>query len=313
MMSVLIYGAGAVGLGVASCLLAAGVSVSLVARSSTVAALNRKGLSRTGIFGSVHHDPAEFRAADSLDPFLTERPDCVLICTKSFDTEAAGRDLSRLHAAEPLFVLFQNGWGNRERIIDYLPAERVYNARVITGFARSDPAAVEITVHADDIRIGHFDGLRHERIETLCGAVTEGGVPCSPTDDITGDLWAKMLYNCSLNALGGICEMNYGELADNPHTRELLDRIIDECFAVMERAGFRTHWESAEEYREIFYGSLVPATREHYPSTLQDLRAGKRTEIDALNGAVIRLAEERGVDAPYNRMAFSLIKHKETR
>ena len=120
-----------------------------------------------------------------------------------------------------------------------------------------------------------------------------------------------MLYNCSLNSLGAVLEATYGELAENTHSRELLDVIISECFVVMAKSRFNTHWNSPESYKEVFFGSLVPATKNHYPSTLQDLRAGKKTEIDALNGSVIALAAKCGVASPYNRMVYDMVKYKE--
>jgi 2-dehydropantoate 2-reductase len=314
-MNVLIYGAGAVGLGVASCLLTAGVSVSIVARKETADAISHLGINRSGIFGDAVHPPHDFFAADSLGRLTVSDYDCVLVCTKSFDTQAAGRDLKH-HFGDslnvPAIVLFQNGWGNREEISRWLPEDRIFNARVITGFTRPDPAHVEITVHANDIHIGHFSGKENRCISELCTAISAGGVPCSPTSAIVADLWAKMLYNCSLNSLGAVFEASYGELADDPHSRALLDGIISECFDVMTGAGFRTHWDSAETYQETFYSSLVPATREHYPSTLQDIRAGKRTEIDALNGSVIKLAEAHFISAPFNWMAYNMVKYNET-
>ena len=367
-MKVLVYGAGAVGLGVSSCLIEAGVSVSIVAREKSVAELAAQGLRRTGIFGSRRHAPDSFRVASNLDPFLANSFDYVLICTKSFDTAAAAADLSRLAArpatdlsnlvarprsdvagavrptagaagaareaaagaarpttnatvpvasntteghGPPLYVLFQNGWGNREVFANYVRPEIVCNARVITGFSRTSPAEVKITVHADDIHIGFFGGGREREIEPLCKMISAGGVPCSFTNSIVEDLWAKMLYNCSLNSLGAIFETNYGTLAAKPASRELLDLIIEECFSVMTGAGYKTHWKTAAAYRDFFYGTLIPATGDHYPSTLQDIRAGKKTEVEALNGAVVRLAEENGMKAPYNRMAYSMVKYKE--
>jgi 2-dehydropantoate 2-reductase len=311
-MNVLVYGGGAVGLGISSCLIESGARVSIVAREKTAKVLSSGGFQRTGIFGNRRHDSEAFSAAPRLDPYLESSFDYVIVCTKSFDTKAAAVDLTRLHAAfAPCFVLFQNGWGNREIFCRYLPSDFVYNARVITGFSRPGPAKVDITAHAEDIHIGNFAGGGMEETAPLCTAISSGGVPCSFTPAIVEDLWAKMLYNCSLNSLGALFEASYGELADNPSSRELIDLIIDECFSVMTAAGFKTHWQTAAAYREVFYGSLIPVTRNHYPSTLQDIRAGKKTEIDALNGSIVRLAAEVGVEAPYNRMAYSMVKFKE--
>ena len=311
-MNVLIYGAGAVGLGVASCLLTSGAAVSIITRKETVDAISHLGINRSGIFGDARHHPDSFKATDSLGSLGVSGYDCVLVCTKSFDNQATGRDLKHhFGSAIPPVILFQNGWGNTEEISRWVPADRVFNARVITGFTRPEPASVEITVHANDIHIGHFGGRQDRRIADLCDAITQGGVPCSPTGEIIADLWAKMLYNCSLNPLGAVFEARYGELADDPHSKALLDGIISECFDVMTAAGFRTHWGSAEAYQELFYTSLIPATRDHYPSTLQDIRAGKRTEIDALNGSVIDLASEHSMSVPLNHMAYNMVKYKE--
>lgn len=315
-MKVLIYGGGAVGLGIASCLMAAGVDVSIVGRSSTVTALEEDGLDRGGIFGSMDHPPNQFKSSSSVSAFRESIFDYVLICTKSFDTEVAALDLERhgfCSNAHSKFVLFQNGWGNTEILCKHVPAERVFNARVITGFARSKPNCVSITVHADDIHIGSFVGKVSGQVGPLCRAIRSGGVPCSVSNTIIKDLWAKMLYNCPLNSLGAVFEVSYGDLADNPSSKYLMDLIIDECFSVMASAGFTTHWESAEAYKAVFYGTMIPPTRPHFPSTLQDIRSGKPTEIESLNGAIVRLGKKHGVRAPVNEAVYYMIKFKEGR
>ncbi len=90
-----------------------------------------------------------------------------------------------------------------------------------------------------------------------------------------------------------------------------MDRIVEEVFAVLTAAGYRTHWQEPKQFLDIFYGRLVPDTAEHKSSTLQDITAGKRTEIDALNGAVIHLAQKHGLAVPYNLALYNLIKFLE--
>ena len=92
-----------------------------------------------------------------------------------------------------------------------------------------------------------------------------------------------------------------------------MNLIIDEIFMVMEAAGYRTHWDSARTYQTAFYGTLIPSTAEHFSSTLQDLQAGKRTEIDALNGAVVALGKAYGVAVPANELVCQLIKFLEVK
>ena len=310
-MRVLIYGGGAVGLGIASCLIRSGNRVEIVARAQTVAVLQREGLCRTGIFGRADAEAGVFGCYASLDQAAGGPYDFVLICTKSFDSASAARDLAEREdriGGQARLVLFQNGWGNAEAFCAHFARHRVYNARVITGFRRQRPNEVEITVHADAIHIGSLFSGELPVLDELCRAIRDGGIPCEKTDAIEKDLWAKMLYNCALNPLGAILGVPYGALAGQPTTKALMNRIVEEVFAVMLAAGYRTHWQKAQEFLDLFYERLVPDTAEHKSSMLQDIAAGKRTEIDALNGAVIRLADAHGLNVPYNHAVYNLIK-----
>ncbi|MGE5296708.1 MAG: ketopantoate reductase family protein, partial [Solirubrobacterales bacterium] len=181
-----------------------------------------------------------------------------------------------------------------------------------TGFRRPQPNEVEVTVHADAIHIGSLFSGDLSIVEPLCQAVREGGIPCERTDAIEKDLWAKMLYNCALNPLGAILRVPYGALAEEASTRLLMSQIVSEVFAVMSAAGYRTHWRQPEEFLKVFYGKLVPDTAGHRSSMLQDISAGKRTEIDALNGQVLKLANRYGLDVPYNRAVHNLIRFIES-
>jgi 2-dehydropantoate 2-reductase len=313
-MKVLIYGAGAVGLGVGSCLIRAGAEVVFVARAETVEALRKRGLSRTGIFGRFRARPEEFKAYESLNDIEGKQFDYILVCTKSFDSAGAAEELS-IHGGifgnDTKIVLCQNGWGNAEKFTVHFPKQRVYSARVITGFTRHRANEVEITVHADAIHIGSLFGCDIGCVGPPAKAIAEGGIPCVTVSDIEKDLWAKMLYNCALNPLGAILDVPYGRLAENEWSRELMNRITEECFSVMTAAGFRTHWESAGEFLKVFYERLVPDTAGHKSSTLQDIGAGKRTEIEALTGEVLVLGKKYGIETPLNRTIYAIIKFLE--
>jgi 2-dehydropantoate 2-reductase len=315
-MRVLTYGAGAVGLGLASCLLKSRTEVCLVARADTVRALRQGGLSRRGIFGSFHAGPNLFAAYQSLDEIQNQTFDFILVCTKSFDSAASADDLSRhpgLFNQNTKIVLCQNGWGNAEKFVIGFPKERIYSARVITGFTRRKPNEVEITVHADAVHIGSLFGCDIACMGSLAKAIAEGGIPCVTVPDIEKDLWAKMLYNCALNPLGAILDVPYGALAENPYSKDLMNRIIEEVFAVMFAAGFQTHWRSADGFLKVFYDKLVPDTASHKSSTLQDIAAGKKTEIDALTGEVLALADRYRIEVPYCRSVYAIIKFVEGR
>ncbi len=285
--------------------------VDIIARKNTVLSLRKNGLVRTGIFGRFHAGPSAFGSYLSVDEVHGRICDYILVCTKSFDSLEAAKDLSEhesLFSDKTKLVLFQNGWGNAEVFSSFFDKETIYSARVITGFFRHRPNQVTITVHADSIHIGSLFGADLSAVEDLCESINEGDIPCRTTNEIGKDIWAKMLYNCALNPLGAILDVPYGTLAKYESTRAIMNGIVEEVFDVMTKAGYQTHWRSAKDFLEVFYEKLVPDTAEHKSSTLQDIAAKKRTEIDALNGAVVRLAERFAVAVPYNLVVCNMVK-----
>lgn len=316
MIEVIIWGAGPVGQGTASCLLKNEDHVHIVARQRTADALRQHGLIRSGIFGTFVAPPESFSVSDRLVDIPHQAFDYVLICAKSFDSRNIAKEVANcpwVIKDGTKIVLFQNGWGNADIFSEYFPKEMIYNARVITGFRKVAEHHVEITVHADAIRIGSTFSGPMLSVEPLCKAISTGDIPCQPTTEIAKDLWAKMLYSCSLNPLGAILSVPYGLLGEWKYGRKILDRIIEEVFAVMTASGYRTHWTSAANYLNVFYERLLPSTASHESSMLQDIRAQRRTEIDALNGVVIDLGKGHNLFVPYNENVYNMIKFIEVR
>jgi 2-dehydropantoate 2-reductase len=314
-MNVLVFGGGAVGLGLSSCLMAAGVTPDIVARKNTVDALKSRGLSRTGLIGDAFFE--NVKAYESLDRVPgKEVYDFILVCTKSNDTAKAARILSEspgMIKDSTCIVLCQNGWGNREIFIRYFPERQVYNARVITGFHRHAPNHVDITVHVQPVNLGSIHHNPSPELVPLRDAIRKGGLTSEITDCIDKDLWAKMLFNCSLNPLGAIFDVPYGELKKSEHTRAVMEDIVREIFLVLDASGNRSYWENYKDYFGFLIDTLIPGTAKHESSTLQDIRMKKPTEIDALTGAVVALAEKHNVDVPVNRMLYRMIRFMEGR
>lgn len=313
-MRILNYGTGAVGLGINSCLLKSGQVVDMIARENTAKALNDRGLVRTGIFGNVTAPGSSFKCFTSLREVPSQPYDFILVSTKSFNSEAAAKDISqypKLINKQTKIILCQNGWGNAEIFAELFPKEQIYNARVITGFSRLKPNEVEITVHADAIQIGSLFHKKVDGLKKLAAFITKGGIPTEVTQHIEGDLWAKMLFNCALNPLGAILDVSYGTLGEHNYTKDIMNSIFEEIFNVMNAAGHKTHWASAKEYQDIFYSKFLPSTANHRSSTLQALKSGKRIEIEALTGIVVKLAERFSIPVPVNKTIYYVIKFLE--
>ena len=198
-MKTLIYGGGSVGLGLASCLLKSNVHVDILARENTIAALQKDGLNRIGIFGEFHAEPSQFGSYSSLEQNPGTVYDYILVCTKSFDSLAAAKNLSEhksIIGENTKIVLFQNGWGNAEKFLEFFDKNKIYTARVITGFQRTKPNEVKITVHADSIHIGSLFGEDLTAMTELADVINSGGIPCEVVNDVIKDIWAKMLMPC---------------------------------------------------------------------------------------------------------------------
>jgi len=302
-VKVLVFGAGAVGLGLSSFLLQGGYRVHLVGKEETVLKLRQNGLQRQGIFGSACFSPQDFTVSSNLSETGRETFDFYMVCTKSFDTESSAQQLkegSTLGHQKSPIVLCQNGWGNAEFFARFFPEEQIFNARVITGFIRPEPHIVDVTVHAQPIHFGSLFGGGLSRLEELADGLNQAGIPSAVTDDIGKDLWAKMLYNCPLNALGAILQVPYGHLGENENSRALMERIVAEVFQVMQGMGYSSHWLSAKDYLQDFYGQLLPSTYGHESSMFQDIREGRKTEIEALNGVIVEEGRKLNIDVSCN-------------
>lgn len=311
-MKILIYGAGALGQALGCLLAQAGHKVDLIVRKRFMEVLSLKGVVIDGVLGDFRVKPGIIGLYDVLDD-VEDIYDYVLITTKSYDTKNAVNDLLRIHEKIGTVVSMQNGCGNLEIIEDSFGSKRTLGARIITGFEIKEEGVIHISVTADRIHIGGCQrGTIPQEAEMLAKALTESGHPSLAVKDIYQALHAKLLYNCALNPLGALLQTHYGALAENDQTCIIMNRVIDETFHVIRALEGTLPWTSAQEYREVFYSTLVPATFNHRASMLQDLENGKPTEVDSLVGYVSKKGKETGVDTTTCDLLAGMIKFKES-
>ena len=310
-MNVLVIGSGAVGIGLAASMLSQNAKVSLFARGKTANAIRENGIKRVGLFKHYSFAPEEVNVYDNYSDIPKNTFDYVFITSKT----TANEDISdKLNESRDILkdnfkiIIFQNGFGNDERYLRYFSAKEVFSARVITGFARPERHISEVTVYTEPILIGSLQKEDPNDMQIIADMITASGINCEITTEVDRYLWAKMLYNCALNPLGAILDVAYGKLTESEYAIEIMDKIIDEIFNVIDASEYETLWESPDEYRDIFYSKLVPDTYNHYSSTHQDIKRKIRTEIDSLNGKVIELGDAYNIDVTTNRIIYNLIK-----
>jgi 2-dehydropantoate 2-reductase len=311
-MKILVYGAGAVGSTFGG-FLSRDHEVTLLGRRRHLQAIRRRGLEVTGIWG--RHRFRRFVLETDVRNLIRSRKafDWILVTVKSYDTLQAARALRRLAAPSSVIVLLQNGLGNIEIFHRYFPRRQVLAGRVIFGAVVSAPGRVKITVMAHPTAVGETAQRKvTPRVRRMVRGFAKAGLPSVACADVQALLWAKVIYNCALNPLASLLACHYGLLGESGQTRAVMDRVIEEIYQVARKAGVRLAPPSPAAYRKVFYSTLVPRTYHHHPSMLQDLRYGRRTEIDALNGAIVRLGRRYQVRTPANRYLTYLVKKKES-
>lgn len=308
-MKILVIGAGGVGIGLACSVGSQDAEISIYARGETASAIKENGIKRTGLF--THYEIENVPVYEDYEDIPSDYFDYIFIASKTTANEDIAKNLNDhkdILKDTTKIIIFQNGFGNDEYYLKYFNKSQVFSARVITGFRRPERHISEVTVYTEPILLGSLQGENPECLQEVADLITKSGIECKTTHEVDKYLWAKMLYNCTLNPLGAILNKTYGELTENPYTLEIMNNIIDEIFAVIEKSNYKTLWQTPDEYRDIFYSKLIPDTYNHYSSTHQDIQNNIKTEIDSLNGKVIQLAKTHNIDVSTNKIIYNMIK-----
>ncbi len=299
---VAVVGAGAVGGYFGGMLARAGAPVVMVGRPAFVEAVKKNGL----FLDTVQFQEAvQVEAAADINSIRDAQ--IVLFCVKTTDNAATARAIAPLLAPGALVVSLQNGVDNVEQIraaagIEALPAV-VYVAASVP-----EPGRVKHVGRGDLVV-----GPRSANTERLSSLFERAHVPCRISENILGELWTKLTWNCALNAISALGKAKYGQVAASEDARKVVENVVKELLAVAHAANIQL--PGLEEFSAALAGALKIATQMSgaLSSTAQDLNRGKLTEIDSLNGYIARRAAELGVPAPLNHALYTLVKLAEGR
>jgi len=292
-----VVGAGAVGGYFGGLLARAGAPVTMIGRAPFVEAVTNHGL-----FLDTLHFQERVHIEASADLHAVRGAEIVLFCVKTTDNAATARAIAPLLAPDALVLSMQNGVDNAEQIraaasIEALPSV-VYVAASVP-----EPGRVK-HVGRGDLVIGP-QNAKTECIAALC---SRASIPCRMSENIEGELWTKLVWNCALNAASALGRAKYGQIAGSPDAWKVVETAVYEVLAVARAANI--HPPGLEDPKVALAGALKIATQmaEALSSTAQDMNRGKRTEIDSLNGYVARRGAELGVPTPVNQALYALTK-----
>jgi len=290
-----VMGTGAVGGYFGGMLARAGLDVTFIARPATVEVIARRGL---------FIDSAKFqetiRAAASSDVADVRNAELILFCVKTLDTDSVAQALAPHVDPNSIVLSLQNGVDNEERI----RATGLHALSAVVYVAASAPEPGRIK-HAErgDLAIG---GESSDAVELarVAATFTKAGVPCKISENIQADLWNKFVFNCALNAMSAIARTSYGAIGHDAWGCESMLAAARETIAVARAAGIVLPEAELCEKLVFFAKKMGDVTS----STEQDVARRKHTEVDSLNGYVVRRGAELGVPTPINHMLTALLK-----
>jgi len=290
-MKIAVMGAGAVGCYYGGMLARAGHDVVLIGRPQHVDAIRRQGLRlETQTFDE------RIPVSASTEAGAVQGAQLVLFCVKSTDTESGAAAIKPYLETDALVLSLQNGVENADRLRTLLPQE-VIAAAVYIGVEMAGPG------HVRHHGRGELVIEPSEANDRVAHVLIAAGVPTEISDNVRGALWAKLIANCAYNALSAITQLPYGRLVKGEGITAAMRDLVDECVAVAKADGVTLPGDVDAAVRKI--AETVPG---QYSSTAQDLARGKRSEIDHLNGLIVRRGEALGVATPANRLLHAIVK-----
>jgi 2-dehydropantoate 2-reductase len=262
-----------------------------------VEAINAGGLRLSGageVVGRLRAttDPAELPASDF-----------GIVATKSMHTGPAVA--SAAHAfADGAVVSVQNGVGNEEAVAEHV--ERVIRGTTFPAGKILEPGHVQWDVKGDTT-IGPFEPSPAplEAVERLADACTRAGMPTTAVPDARGPQWLKLIFNAATNPMGALTGLTHGRVCEDPELRRVVTALVDEGKAVADAQGISL---GGDPETLIDHAAQPDVAYDHKASMLQDVEARRQTEIDFLNGGIVRFGREHGVPTPMNEAITALIK-----
>ena len=302
---VAVMGAGAVGTYYGGMLALADVPVTMIGRPHHVDAFQRDGLA---IERADRRDVVRVKAAT--DAGAVREADVVLVCVKSKDTRDAAVAMKPHLKPDAVIVSVQNGVSNPEALAGVLD-QVVLGAVVWVGTSMARHGVVRHS-GGGDLGIGvtraaaDRPGAR-ERAQAVAAMFERAGVRCPVLDDIDAAMWRKLVVNCAFNAVSALGRSRYARMVADPAVREVMAAAATEAVAVARASGIPLDLD--ETIAALW--TTADRLKTQHSSTAQDMARGKPTEIDALNGEIVRRGRAHGVPTPVNHALHALVRLRE--
>ncbi|WP_321816572.1 MULTISPECIES: ketopantoate reductase family protein [unclassified Paraburkholderia] len=300
-MKIAVLGAGALGCAIGSTLTQGGHETWLVDRfAAHVEAMQRDGLLVDSDTGSNRVKVRAAMNAAEVGPV-----DLVVVLVKSFHTDSAMRGALDLIGDKTVVLSLQNGLGHEDVLSEIVGRDRVLAGKTYVGGVLRGPGHIQAGVTGKHTFIGELDGQLTSRAQAIAEAFNASGLATTVSNNIMGTMWDKLLINVATGALTGITSLTYGPLYEEPLLKAASFTAIEEAINVAKAAGVKLSITDPEAAWTLAAEGLGPAFK---TSMLQSLEKGSVTEIDYINGSVVRWGARVGVPTPVNSTLVACIK-----
>jgi len=303
-VKVLILGAGAMGCLYGAAFHRAGCEVQFVdVNRPHIDAINANGLELETRAGTEHLPIPALLPAQ-----LTEPVDLVVVFTKTFHTDAALGGIKAAIGPDTWLLSLQNGLGNDKRLAAHASPDRILIGSSSLPSDLVGPGKVRSHGEGGSKLYPAF-GADPAFAEQVCELLTKGGLPAALEPDIHGAIWSKAIFNATMNPLCALTRRTPGFLGAHEESRALIHALVEEGVAVANASGVAIPAKPIHDLTQV----SVTDHANHEASMLQDVKAGRRTEVDAINGAIVEAARAVGIAAPLTETLWRLVKLDEAK
>jgi 2-dehydropantoate 2-reductase len=304
-MKIVVLGAGALGCALGSVLIDGGNEVWLVNRDKAhVDAINQLGLrvQENGVDRFVK----TFAVTTCSDVDLASGPiDLVIVLVKSFHTREAIESAKAILGKDTLVLSLQNGLGHEDILSKIVGTSRLLAGKTYAGGVIIGPGHIIAGTKGKETYIGELNGQISKRVSLIAKVFNDAGLLTHVSENITGTIWDKLLVNIATGALSGITRLTYGELYQLPEVEACAIAAVAEAMAVAKSHGITL---SVVDPKQPWVKAAAGLPYEFKASMLQSLEKGSVTEVDFVNGAVVRWGAQRGIPTPVNQALVACIK-----
>jgi len=268
----------------------------------------RKAVDKNGISidGAINLKSKISRTTPGVDDLASDIPDIIFIAVKATALPLICSSIGEFYTDKVTVVSWQNGIDTERIIADRLGEKSIIRGVVNHGVAQSSPGCVHVAFDNSPHFIQELDPAYQNKTEELAQLLSDAGLSTKRSENLIDMVWSKTIMNASLNALCALSGMNMKEAVTDPYAAELYDNILKESIRVARANEIKLGWDY---YRNAI--NYLKQAGEHKPSMLMDIEAGRRTEVDFINGKIREYGNYAGIETPYNNSLISLIKSKE--